>query len=44
MTSEKNTTADDIVAITRAAYEAYVAKDREVVETYRAGLPLYQPT
>jgi len=32
MTSEKNTTADDIVAITRAAYEAYVAKDREVVE------------
>ena len=32
MTSEKNTTADDIVAITRAAYEAYIAKDREVVE------------
>jgi hypothetical protein len=32
MTKEKNTTADDIVAIARAAYEAYVAKDREVVE------------
>ena len=25
-------TGDDIVAIARAAYEAYVAKDREVVE------------
>ena len=32
MTKEKNTTADDIVAIVRAAYEAYVAKNREVIE------------
>jgi hypothetical protein len=32
MTKEKNTTADDIVAIVRAAYEAYVAKCREVIE------------
>jgi hypothetical protein len=32
MTTEKNTTADDIVAIVRAAYEAYVAKNREVIE------------
>jgi hypothetical protein len=33
MTKEKNTTADDIVAIVRAAYEAYVAKNREVIES-----------
>jgi len=32
MTKEKNTTAYDIVPIARAAYEAYVATDREVVE------------
>jgi hypothetical protein len=32
MTKEKNTTADDIVAIVCAAYEAYVAKNREVIE------------
>jgi hypothetical protein len=32
MTREKNTTADDIVAIARASYEAYVAKNRDVIE------------
>jgi SnoaL-like protein len=32
MTKEKNTTADDIVAIARASYEAYVAKNRDVIE------------
>jgi hypothetical protein len=32
MTKEKTTSADDIVAIARAAYEAYVAKDRVAIE------------
>ena len=32
MTKEKTAKADDIVAIARAAYEAYVTKDRAAIE------------
>jgi hypothetical protein len=44
MTKEKLARANDIVAIARAAYEAYVTKDRAAIEKLVArGLPLHQP-
>jgi len=40
----KITKANDVVAIARAAYEAYVAKNRAAIEKLiDSGFPFYQP-